>query len=85
MTNGNPSRVLAIGIDAAEANFVRQLIDLGELPALKSLLADEKSGKWLTVRSPAHIGSGAVWPTFMTAEEPNAHGMYSEWSWRPIR
>ena len=71
---------MAIGIDAAEGTFVKQLIEQGEMPALKSLLA---GGKWFSVRSPAHIGSGAVWPTFITGEEPTAHGVYSEWSWRP--
>jgi predicted AlkP superfamily phosphohydrolase/phosphomutase len=80
VSNGNYSRVLAIGIDAAEGTFVKQLIAQGEMPALKSLLAD---GRWLSVQSPAHIGSGAVWPTFITGEEPARHGVYSEWSWRP--
>lgn len=80
MTNRKASSVLAIGIDAAEGTFVKQLIERGEMPALKALLA---GGRWLSVRSPAHIGSGAVWPTFMTGEEPTAHGVYSEWSWRP--
>jgi predicted AlkP superfamily phosphohydrolase/phosphomutase len=77
-TNGSP--VLAIGIDAAEASFVKQLIELGEMPALRSLL---EGGRWLSVQSPANIGSGAVWPTFSTGEEPTSHGVYSEWSWRP--
>lgn len=80
MSTSNGSRVLAIGIDAAEPTFVRQLIEQNEMPALKSLLAE---GKWLCVRSPSHIGSGAVWPTFITGEEPTAHGIYSEWRWRP--
>jgi predicted AlkP superfamily phosphohydrolase/phosphomutase len=83
MSTGSGSTVLAIGIDAAEATFVRQLIDQNELPALRSLLSDGSLGRWLSVRSPAHIGSGAVWPTFITGEEPTAHGVYSEWSWRP--
>ena len=84
MSIGNGSRrVLAIGIDAAEATFVRQLIDQDEMPALKSLLGDHQGGRWLRVQSPAHIGSGAVWPTFMTGEDPTAHGVYSEWSWGP--
>ncbi|HEV7475897.1 MAG TPA: alkaline phosphatase family protein [Pyrinomonadaceae bacterium] len=83
MASGNSSNVLAIGIDAAEASFVKKLIELGDMPALKSLLADDKTGKWLSVQSPAHIGSGTVWPTFMTGEDPSAHGVYSEWSWRP--
>lgn len=80
MSTSNGSRVLSIGIDAAEPTLVRQLIKQNEMPALKSLLAE---GKWLCVRSPSHIGSGAVWPTFITGEEPTAHGIYSEWLWRP--
>ncbi len=73
-------RVLAIGIDAAETSLVRQLIQQGKLPALSSLL---KEGRWLTVNSPAQIGSGTVWPTFMSGADPTTHGVYSEWSWRP--
>ena len=80
MSTANDANVLAIGIDAAESTLVRQLIGQDELPALKSLLAD---GRWLRVQSPAHIGSGAVWPTFMTGAEPETHGIYSEWSWKP--
>jgi predicted AlkP superfamily phosphohydrolase/phosphomutase len=83
MSTGNGSRTLAIGIDAAEGSLVRRLIDQGELPALRSLLNDNEGGRWLSVRSPAHIGSGTVWPTFITGEEPISHGIYSEWSWRP--
>ena len=80
MSSANGSNVLAVGIDAAEATFVRQLIEQGEMPALRGLL---KNGRWLRIDSPAHIGSGAVWPTFMTGVEPSIHGMYSEWSWMP--
>jgi predicted AlkP superfamily phosphohydrolase/phosphomutase len=80
MSSDTGPRVLAIGIDAAESTFVTQLIELGEMPALRSLL---EVGRWLGVDSPAHIGSGAVWPTFMTGVEPATHGIYSEWSWIP--
>lgn len=72
--------VLAIGVDAAESTVVRQLIEQNELPALKSLLG---GGCWLEVRSPSPIGSGAVWPTFLTGSDPTAHGIYSEWKWLP--
>lgn len=68
MSSANRSNVLAIGIDAAEGTFVRQLIEQGGMPALGGLL---KEGRWLRVDSPAHIGSGAVWPTFMTGVEPD--------------
>ncbi|MDX6612048.1 MAG: hypothetical protein QOD75_1234 [Blastocatellia bacterium] len=73
-------KVLAIGIDAAEAGLVTQLIEQNEMPALGSLL---QQGQWLRLRSPAGIGSGTVWPTFMTGTEPTTHGIYSEWRWQP--
>jgi predicted AlkP superfamily phosphohydrolase/phosphomutase len=71
---------LVIGIDAAEPALVQRLIDAGRLPVLARLLAD---GVWRRVRSPADIGSGCVWPTFMTGKPPSAHGVYAEWAWRP--
>lgn len=80
MTTSNGTRVIAIGIDAAEPEFVRQLIERGEAPALQSLL---QAGQWLDVRSPANIGSGAVWPTFISGAAPTTHGIYSEWRWHP--
>jgi predicted AlkP superfamily phosphohydrolase/phosphomutase len=83
MSTPNVASVLAIGIDAAEATFVKQLIDQNEMPALRSLLGDHQASRWLRVQSPAHIGSGAVWPTFITGDKPTTHGVYSEWSWRP--
>jgi|GEM_PF-1079710 len=80
MSTSNGPSVLAIGIDAAESTLVRQLIEQNEMPALKALL---ERGRWLGVQSPAPIGSGAVWPTFITGVGPTTHGMYSEWSWKP--
>lgn len=73
-------RVLAVGIDAAEPRLVLDLIEHGELPALRRL---REEGSWTRVRSPAHIGSGAVWPSFYTGSEPHVHGVYHEWPWRP--
>jgi predicted AlkP superfamily phosphohydrolase/phosphomutase len=80
LSTNKKASVLAIGIDAAESTLVRRMIDQNELPALGSLLAE---GKWLEVHSPSLIGSGAVWPTFLTGEEPTTHGIYSEWKWLP--
>ncbi|HZE72972.1 MAG TPA: alkaline phosphatase family protein [Pyrinomonadaceae bacterium] len=80
MNWNNGSRVLAIGIDAAESTLVRRLIAHDEMPVLKSLLAE---GRWLRVESPAHIGSGSVWPTFITGDDPASHGVYGEWAWQP--
>ena len=80
MSTRRGSSVLAIGIDAAESTLVRQLIEQNEMPAFKALL---DGGQWLRVQSPAHIGSGTVWPTFITGVEPTIHGVYSEWGWQP--
>ncbi|HEX7294156.1 MAG TPA: alkaline phosphatase family protein [Pyrinomonadaceae bacterium] len=74
----NNTRVLAIAVDAAEQTFVRDLMDRDELPALKSLLS---KGQWLRVKSPAHLGSGSVWPTFIVGQSPSVHGVYGEWLW----
>jgi len=73
-------QVLAIAIDALEPTLVRQMIEQGELPALQSLLS---RGNWIKLEAPAHIGSGAVWPTFITGTEPAVHGVYGEWCWQP--
>lgn len=72
--------MLAIGIDAAEPSLVRRLIDRRELPFLGALLAQGRYGR---VLSAAHIGSGAVWPTFLTGSSPFLHGICSIWPWRP--
>ena len=78
MAQENNIRVLAIAVDAAEPTFVRHLIDRDELPTLKSLLS---GGKWLRVKSPAYLGSGSVWPTFIAGQSPSVHGVYGEWLW----
>ena len=80
MSQGKGTRVLAVGIDAAEPTFVRELIERGEMPVLKSLL---DGGAWLRVESGAHVGSGSVWPTFVTGTSPAEHGIYGEWAWQP--
>lgn len=80
MNRSEGTRVLAVGIDAAEPSFVRELIEQGELPVLKGLLGQ---GAWLRVDSGAHFGSGSVWPTFVTGRDAAEHGIYGEWGWRP--
>jgi predicted AlkP superfamily phosphohydrolase/phosphomutase len=77
-----PSPVLAIGIDAAEAQLLRRLAGEGRLPAISALAS--VSG-WGTVQSSAAIGSGSVWPTFMTGHLPHVHGCFGEYGWDPAR
>ncbi len=78
-TNDGP-QVLAFAVDAAEPTLIRKMIEQGEMPALKSLLSE---GRWTSVKSPADIGSGSVWPSFFTGEGPEVHGAYGEWCWEP--
>jgi predicted AlkP superfamily phosphohydrolase/phosphomutase len=74
-------RVLAVALDAAEPTLVRRLIGSGELPVLAGLA--ERSA-WLRVDSTARLGSGTVWPTFVTGLEPQDHRrVYGEWVWNP--
>ncbi|MEO8436199.1 MAG: alkaline phosphatase family protein, partial [Pyrinomonadaceae bacterium] len=80
MSHDNHPRVLVVTLDAAEPTLIRRLIDQGRMPTLRSLLAQ---GRWSRVDSPASIGSGAVWPTFMTGQPPSSHGVYGEWAWQP--
>lgn len=72
--------VLAIGIDAAEPQLIRTLVEAGDAPTLKRLVEE---GTWAGVASPASIGSGTVWPTFFTGTPPASHGIHSDWCWRP--
>lgn len=80
MSTINGKRVLAIGIDAAEPSLIQELIRNGGMPVLKSLL---DNGRWLRVKSPSNVGSGSVWPSFITGLGPSVHGVYGEWCWRP--
>jgi predicted AlkP superfamily phosphohydrolase/phosphomutase len=74
------NRLLAIGVDAAEPKLVRQMIEQGQMPALQKLLS---AGKYFRVESTAGIGSGSVWPTFISGQDAQAHGAYGEWLWNP--
>lgn len=79
MSQKRDAKVLAIAIDAAEPKLIREMIEQDELPVLKSLLAE---GKSVEVKAPADVGSGAIWPTFITGEDPSVHGIYGEWCWQ---
>lgn len=80
VSNEGSGRVLAIGMDAAESSMVRDMVEAGELPALKALL---DQGTWSRVTSPAEYSSGAVWPSFSTGLDACDHAMYSLWNWDP--
>ena len=77
--NEGPS-LLAIGIDALEFSRVASLMAEGRLPTMAALRAHGCEGR---VVGPADVGSGAVWPTFVTGHSPKGHGFYCDLAWQP--
>ena len=65
-----------IGLDAADLGSIRSWS--GRLPNLSRVLA---SGPLSTLRSPADVLAGSVWPTFYTASSPGDHGIYHHLQW----
>lgn len=67
------SRVLVIGLDAADSRLMASAIDQGRLPHLARL---RDRGAWGFVPSMYGFGSGALWPSFATGVSPAKHGRY---------
>lgn len=67
------TRLLAIGLDAAEQSLLRQWMDAGELPTLASLR--ERSVWGVTSNEPG-LYTGAVWPSIFTGVSAARHGCY---------
>ena len=70
--------LIALAIDAADGRLVHRLAADGHLPTIARLIERGRQG---AVRSPADVGSGAVWPTFSTGEPPERHGVFGEHAW----
>jgi predicted AlkP superfamily phosphohydrolase/phosphomutase len=69
-------RLAMIGLDAADLGLIRSAAST--LPNLTRVLA---GGKLHTLRSPADLLTGSVWPTFYTASNPGEHGIYHHLQW----
>lgn len=67
------TRVLFIGLDAADRDLVRQFADEGAMPAVRDLVA---RGSSYDIVVPDAFYVGAVWPSFYTAAAPTRHGRY---------
>jgi predicted AlkP superfamily phosphohydrolase/phosphomutase len=65
-----------IGLDAADLGLIRSRSST--LPNMSRVLA---SGPVHTLRSPADLLTGSVWPTFYTATTPGEHGIYHHLQW----
>lgn len=74
------SKVIALGLDAAELTLIERGIGEKRLPNFARLMGD---GHLTRIDSAGKAGSGAVWPTFYSETPPEVHGRYAEWSWKP--
>jgi len=76
------TRVLVVGLDAADFSVVQQLIAARRLPHLDALARNGVSGR---LESPADLFAGGVWPTFYTGRPVASHGVFHNKQWRPNR
>lgn len=71
MPSVDAPRVLMIGLDSMNLDFVESSID--DYPTFKRLLAD---GTINHLDGPGDTLSASVWPTFYTGKAPGEHGFY---------
>lgn len=57
---------------------MEELLVQGRLPVLRGL---KDGGASIEIETTAGIGSGSVWPTFLTGRHPIEHGISNEWTW----
>lgn len=74
------TRILMLGLDAADHDVVQQLMQTGRLPNLAALAEAGASGR---LASPADLYAGGVWPTFYTGRPVAHHGVFHNKQWRP--
>ena len=74
------SRILMLGLDAAECDLVLELAGKDRMPTLAGLL---EGGAFGRLRSPADLYAGGVWPSFYTGTDVPSHGVFHNKLWRP--
>ena len=68
-----PTKVLLIGVDAADKDLISQWCKEGQLPTFQLLF---EKGAWGTTINPPGVFVGAIWPSFQTSLSPTHHGRY---------
>jgi predicted AlkP superfamily phosphohydrolase/phosphomutase len=66
-------KVLVVGLDGADWNVIKPLVDDGEMPNLERLMEDGRYGN-LTTTLP--IESPVAWTSMTTGTTPGKHGIY---------
>lgn len=67
------TKILFIGIDAADKDLIIEWSKAGLLPTFGSLFA---KGAWGVTTNPIGFYVGAIWPSFATGLSPARHGRY---------
>ena len=65
-------RVLVIGLDGADWNLIRPLVEAGRMPNLARLM---REGVWGPLRSYDPMYSPLLWTTIATGKSPDKHGI----------
>jgi predicted AlkP superfamily phosphohydrolase/phosphomutase len=66
------SRIIAIGLEAAEPDLIEKWCEQGHLPRLASLKA---KWPWLRILSTTTLASGTTWPSIFSGTSPAKHGI----------
>ena len=80
MSTTNGSRVLMIGLDSADIDYIEARLDI--LPNLRRLFGE---GIVRRLETPASVMAASPWPTFYTASGPGHHGHYFPIQWDAAR
>lgn len=67
------TKVLFIGLDAADKDLIHQWMEEGHLPTFKHL---RETGAWGPTHNPPGLYVGAIWPSFHTSVSPAQHRCY---------
>jgi len=67
------ARVLLIGLDSADAEWIERWTDSGQLPTLRALREEGAWGRLGTTSNVLHV---SAWPTLHTGTLPGVHGLY---------
>ncbi|MFW6059549.1 MAG: alkaline phosphatase family protein [Phycisphaeraceae bacterium] len=73
-------RVLMIGLDAATAPLIEQMMEAGELPNLQRL---RDAGSYGRLESTSRYYVSSVWPSFAMGAGPEETGCYHYLQWNP--
>ncbi len=73
MSNVSKNKILLVGWDAADWKVIDQLMNAGQMPALKGLMERGASGNLRTLQPPL---SPMLWTSIATGKRPHKHGIY---------